>query len=425
VAKRFRTRYRAPAQQLTHGSFLLSLRGLASVDHRLRSRQRRRAATGRPDWLRRHLRAAHGPGSLSDVHLSPSIERADISARDFHVKASGVKGLARSRLEFGVDVNGRFGLEGIDNIVRFDSVGEIESESPNVSIDNAHRTNYGVYLQADTPLSPLLRVAAGGRGDYVGTENTGGFFGDRSTSNGAFSGFVSATLGPRRGFSFTGQLARAFRDPTLSDRYFRGPSGRGFITGNPDLEPETSLQFDVAARYAAGRAQVAVYAYHYRINDLIERYTTQTDFFFFRNRGRARLRGFEVEARAEAGQGFSIQGGYAIGRGIALDDDAILDDMAPDTVFAMVRQDFGDRVYAQLRASFLADDDRPGPSEVVAPDARIIDISGGWRFAPGLELRGIVRNLLDDDYYASPDPRWVYAPGRSASVTLNFEFPGK
>ena len=352
-----------------------------------------------------------------------SIERADITAKDFHVKASGVKGVARSRLEFGVDVNGRFGLEAIDNIVLFDPAGQIASQSPNLSVDNARRTNFGAYLQADTPISPMLRIAAGGRGDYVGTQNNGGFFGDRSTSNGAFSGFVSATAGSTRGFSLTGQLARAFRDPTLSDRYFRGPSGRGFITGNPELEPETSLQFDVAARYATGRAQLAVYAYHYRINDLIERYTTETDFFLFRNRGRARLRGFEIEARAEAGEGFSIQGGYAFGRGVALDDDADLDDMAPQTVFVMVRQDFGERLYAQLRASFLGRDDRPGPSEVAAPDARIVDISAGWRFAPGLELRGIVRNLLDDDYYASPDPRWVYAPGRSASITLGFTFP--
>ena len=45
------------------------------------------------------------------------------------------------------------------------------------------------------------------------------------------------------------QVARGFRDPVLSDRYFRGPSGRGFITGNPDLDPETSVQFDVGVRY--------------------------------------------------------------------------------------------------------------------------------------------------------------------------------
>lgn len=352
-----------------------------------------------------------------------SVERADVSARDFHVKASGVRGVSRARVEFGVDVNGRFGLQAIDNLLRYDSAGGLLSESPNLSVDSGRRTDSGGYIQVDAAIGPKLRGAAGGRGDYVTTRNVGGYFGDRSTSNAAFSGFASATAGPCSGFSLTGQVARAFRDPTLSDRYFRGPSGRGFITGNPDLNPETSLQFDIAARYAVGRAQLAAYAYHYRINDLIERYTTQTDFFFFRNRGRARLRGFELEARAEAGAGFSIEGGLSIGRGVALDDNADLDDTSPRTVFVMLRQDFGDTLYAQIRASVMAEDDRPGPSEVVAPDARIIDLSAGWRFAGGLELRGIVRNLLDDDFYASPDPRWVYAAGRSASLTLAFRIP--
>lgn len=353
-----------------------------------------------------------------------SIERADISANDFHVKASGVKGVGRARLEFGADVNGRFGLEAIDSIVEYDTAGEIATETNNLSVDSAHRTDTGVYLQIEAPLGNLLRVGAGGRGDYVGTENTGGFFGGRSTSNGAFSGFASATAGPFAGVTFTGQVARAFRDPTLSDRYFRGPSGRGFITGNPDLEPETSLQFDVAVRYALGRTQLAGYFYHYRIRDMIERYQTDPDFFSFRNRGRARLRGFEFEARAEAGKGFSVEGGMAFGRGRALDDDLHLDDVSPDTVFVVARQDFGEtkKAYAQMRAAFYAKDERPGPSEVEAPSATVLDLNAGWHITRQVELRGVLRNLLDDEYYASPDPRWVYAPGRSASLSLVFQF---
>ena len=72
--------------------------------------------------------------------------------------------------------------------------------------------------------------------------------------------------------------------------------------------------------------------------------------------------------------------------------------------------------------AFLAEDDRPGPSEIAAPGATILDLAGGWRFTHNLELRGLARNLLDDAYYASPDPRWVWAAGRSASVTLAVQF---
>jgi len=351
-----------------------------------------------------------------------SIERADVSAKDFHVKASAAHGLGPARLEFGVDVNGRFGLEAIDTIQRYDLSGALLTDTNNLSIDTARRTDTGAYVQADAAVASMLRLGAGARVDYVTTTNVGGYFGDYETDNGAMSGFVSATLAPAERLTFTGQVARGFRDPTLSDRYFRGPSGRGFITGNPELEPETSLQYDLAARYGFGRTQLAAYGYHYRIDDLVERYSTAPDFFFFRNRGLARVRGIELEARTSLSAGFGAEAGMNISRGTLLDDDTSLDDISANTLFFVLSKDFGARAYGQVRMSFVADDDRPGPSEIAAPGAQIVDLSGGWRFTRNLELRGMVRNLLDDDYYASPDPRWVYAPGRSGSVTVGFNF---
>jgi hemoglobin/transferrin/lactoferrin receptor protein len=351
-----------------------------------------------------------------------SIERADVSANDFHVKGSAQRALGRTRLEFGVDVNGRFDLEALDIIQAYDLAGNITRDTTNVSVEDARRTDVGAFLQADALVLPVVRLSGGIRGDSVTTRNTGGYFGDRSTSNGAFSGFVAGTVGPFSGLSVTAQVSRGFRDPTLSDRYFRGPSGRGFITGNPDLEPETSLQFDLSARYTMARTQLGVFYYAYRIDDLIERYSTQTDFFFFRNRGEGRIKGFEVETRTDFGQGFSLELGAHIGRGELRDDGSNLDDISPDTFLALVRKEFGTRAFGQVRMALLAEDDRPGPSEVVAPGATVMDLAGGWRFTSNLELRGMVRNLLDDAYYASPDPRWVWAPGRSASVTLGVSF---
>lgn len=351
-----------------------------------------------------------------------SIERADVSAKDFHAKASGTRNIARARVEFGVDVNGRYGLEAIDTNIEYATDGSIIEEVNNLSVDSARRIDVGAYAQGDLAAAEAVRLSAGVRADRVTTKNVGGFFGDRDTSNGAFSGFGAVTVGPFSGLSFTGQVSRGFRDPTLSDRYFRGPSGRGFITGNPDLDPETSLQFDFATHYTIGRTQLAAYVYHYRIDDLVERYEAEPDFFFFRNRGRAQVRGFELEARSDLGAGFSVETGLNISRGKALDDGAAIDDISPDTVFVLARKNVTDRAWTQVRASFKAEDDRPGPGEIVAPGATVIDLSAGWRFTPALELRGIVRNLLDDDYYASPDRRWVYAPGRSGSLTLGFRF---
>ena len=359
---------------------------------------------------------------FATVTSARSIERADITAKDFHVKGSGSRAAGPVRFEFGVDVNGRYGLEAVDTLLRYDLAGALTSRSENLSIDDARRVDSGAYLQVEGNVASAVRLSAGIRGDYVTTRNRGGYFGNLNTSNSAFSGFTSITAGPFEGLSLTAQVSRGFRDPTLSDRYYRGPTGRGFITGNPDLEPETSLQFDLAARYAIARTQIAAYAYHYRIMDLVERYSTATDFFFFRNQGRARLRGVEFEARTEIGAGFSLEGGINLSRGVALETGTALDDIAPRTVFVMARQDFGTSFFGQVRASLFAEDDRPGPSEVAAPPAKVVDLSGGWKLTRHVELRGIVRNLLDEAYYASPDPRWVYAPGRSGSLTVAFNF---
>jgi outer membrane receptor protein involved in Fe transport len=351
-----------------------------------------------------------------------SIERADVSANDFHVKGSAVRLVGPARVELGVDVNGRYDLEALDIIQAFDPAGTITRDTTNVSVEDARRTDTGAYVEVESALGRFARISGGIRGDHVTTKNIGGYFGDRSTSNGAASGFGALTVGPFQGFSVTAQFSRGFRDPVLSDRYFRGPSGRGFITGNPDLEPETSAQFDLATRYTVGRSQVAVYFYQYRITDLIERYQTEPDFFFFRNRGRARLRGFEVEARSDLGRGYSIEVAAQLSRGRALDDDAYLDDISPDTLSILGRKDFDRRFYAQARLAWHGNDDRPGPSEIAAPGATLLDLGGGWKVLPQLKLRGLLRNALNDTYYASPDARWVYAAGRSFSLTAAVQF---
>ena len=354
-----------------------------------------------------------------------TIERADIEAKDFHVRGFGERLMGKARLELGVDVNGRYGLHAVDDLITYNLAGDVVSTRPNVSVDKASRTDTGVYAQVDAAMTPMLSVGAGVRGDYVTTKNSGGYFGDDSTGNGAGSGYASATLGGSAGVSVTAQIARGFRDPVLSDRYYRGPSGRGFITGNPALNPETSTQFDVAVRYTAPAFRVATFFYHYRIDDLIERYLEPSlgpDNFLFRNRGEARVRGFEVEGQLTLPAGFSLDLAGQVAEGRALDDDAYLDDISPINFSATVRKQFGSRAFAQLRGAYFSDDDHFGPTERAVPGYTLIDAATGYRIARPLELRIQARNLLDEEYFASQDVRTILAAGRSVSLTANVKF---
>ena len=357
------------------------------------------------------------------------IERSDIEAKDFSLRATAERSMGRGRLEIGADVNGRFGLEAHDILISFNSTGAQTSLTDNLSTESARRVNTGLFAQVEGTVSSHLSAAAGARFDNVSSKNIGGYFGNTSITKQAFSGFGALTFGPFSGLSVTAQVARGFREPTLSDRFYRGPSGRGFITGNPDLDSETSLQFDLGVRYAASRVRVAAYGYHYRITDLVERYSTATDFFFFRNRGRAQLRGVELEAQADLGRGFTLELSGQSSRAKALGDaatsgntEAWLDDVAPLMGAAVVRKRLLDNGSVHVRLAHFGKDERNGPSEVDAPGYTLVDAGASWWLTPRVELRAVGRNLTNAEYYASPDPRWVWAPGRNASLSVLIQF---
>jgi outer membrane receptor protein involved in Fe transport len=350
-----------------------------------------------------------------------TLERADYTANDFQVRASGERFVGDARLEIGLDTNGRYDVEALDTIVDYTLTGDVARRVDSVSIESAHRTNLGAFATLEAAVAPKATLAGGVRADYVGSRNTGGYFGDRATDDGAVSGSAAVTLGPWAGVALTGQVSSGFRDPTVSDRYYRGPTGRGFVTGNPDLEPERSLQVDTGVRFTSSRLRAGLFYYHYRIDDLIERYQTAPDFFFFRNRDRANIRGVEGEAQLQMGTTtFDIVA--AMTRGRAIDDDTPLDDMPPATLVLGLRQPLGARAFASVRAAFHAEDEEAGPTEVRMPGYTVIDFVASADLTRHVGVNLNVRNLLDRTYPASPDPRAVPAAGLNAVLTATVRF---
>ncbi len=208
-------------------------------------------------------------------------------------------------------------------------------------------------------------------------QELGRLFGDRSTFNSAVSGFAALSYELSPDLELTGQVAQGFRDPLLSDRYYRGETGRGFITGNPDLDPETSVQFDLALRYTPDTAAVGVYVYRYRIVDLIERFRVGDD-FFFRNRGEAEISGIEVETSFALGSALELQIGAQALRGEVADDGSPTDGVPAPGIFAVLRGNPSSRWWWMVRGAAFARDDRPGPTEQVVPGQGVIDAGAGF-----------------------------------------------
>lgn len=327
------------------------------------------------------------------------IESAIVKARDASVRVSGERSNDRGRFVTGADFVSRFNLRAIG------------------SIDDADRYDTGVFATYEWRATPLVQIAAGGRGDQITSENRGGYFGDLSRSDFALSGHAAVTAGPFRAITTTLQIASGYREPTLSDRYFRGVSGRGFVVGNPALEPERSFQIDAAARWSGNNTTIAVFAYDYRIRNLIERFRAGAD-FNFRNRGEAEIRGLEFDMTARLPRHFALNVGAAIAEGEDADTGAALDDIAAPMLHTSLRW-AAEHMSAFVTASAYGDDDEPGPVETAREGYVTADAGIGWRWSPAFELRLVVRNLTDAYHFGSADAVAARAPGRSVMIGIN------
>jgi outer membrane receptor protein involved in Fe transport len=345
------------------------------------------------------LRASIGAYSITTTReRATGVESTAVKARDASLRFSHERRSERSRIVGGVDFVTRFNLR---------------AEG---SIEDADKYDTGAFVSWDGRITDVVQLAGGARADAIATRNNGGYFGNRETDDFALSGYGAATFGPIRGVTATIQIASGYREPVLSDRYFRGISGRGLVTGNPDLEPERSTQFDGGIRWTRGASRVALFVYDYRLRNLVERYREDRD-FFFRNRGEAEIRGIEAEVGTRLLEHLELQLGAAVASGETESGDA-LDDIAPPTLHATLR-------YALPRASIFttasayARDDEPGPVEVERPGYVDIDAGAGWRFSPWLEVRVVVRNLTNVQRFGSPDEAAAFAPGRSVMIGIN------
>lgn len=344
------------------------------------------------------------------------IDRSDTKSDDGSVRAVATRPVLGGRLQMGAEVVSRFNLESTTGRETFDLAGNRTGLTQPPAIDDAQRTNTALFVSYDHSLGARNLLSAGVRGDRVESENKGGFFGDRSTSHSALSGYAAFTSNFAQNVTGSLQVARGFRDPTLSDRFFRGPTGRGFVTGNPDLDPETSLQYDGSLRWAIGRGSVAAFGYLYEIDGLIERYSDDGANFFFRNRGEAEIRGFEIEAQTPLAAGFTLELAVTAAKGETADGEPI-DDIPAHGGFATLRW-ADERHFAYLRGASFQRDDRPGPIEVERPGYTTLELGAGWHLSDLVELRLVGRNLTDERFWESADETATLARGRSFTLGL-------
>ena len=194
------------------------------------------------------------------------------------------------------------------------------STSP--TLPNASLWSGGLFAQADLAVMNRLSVGLGVRGQAIHSETreteglTNVQAGETSNDN-ALVGSLSARYQLTGWMNLVGTVGRAFRAPNLVERYFQGavPEGNGFQLANPDLEPETSLNYDVGVKIRTDRLYAEVVYFTNQISDgirIVPTDTTVNNLPGFRNENIDKLTDRGVEALAEVGigAGFSVLGHF-------------------------------------------------------------------------------------------------------------------
>ena len=159
---------------------------------------------------------------------------------------------------------------------------------------------------------PHFTLQFGGRVDQT-TFEPGGVLPDRDFTE--FSGSVGALFRPQAASDnlvIAASFARAARNPALEELYYFGPhpGNFSFEIGNPNLESERALGFDVSLRTRAGRVQGEVTFFRNNIDDFIFR-TPLTDEEFEEREDEFDER-FGIEHEEEGGEGEGHGGEFPV-----------------------------------------------------------------------------------------------------------------
>lgn len=347
---------------------------------------------------------------------------ARTESTEFGSQISYAKKIAPAfRLEGGVDFFGRAGADAYNRYTSYDEFGaatEIAHEYPHL---DGSRGDLGFFLSADCADIERLDILGGVRYDVLRMKALPlGATAPVVTNDGQATGFVGVSYKLGRNLTAFVNLSRAYRLASINEKYYTGISGRGFIVGNPDLLPEESLNFDTGLRLLGKRHFFGLYAFRYRINDMIERYRPEPTTYTYGNIETGRLQGLEFEAEAFLADGWKVFGNVTAIRGRSLATGGPLNDVPPVRIYGGTRFWSG-RFSAELNATFCLAKTDPGPAEIGVASSELVNLKATY-FWRGLSFRLMLGNLFDAAYIWRADAEAMVEPGRNLRLGISYAF---
>ncbi len=339
-----------------------------------------------------------------------SVSRISNEALDWGINVQKRSELGPWEARWGGDLYARTGVTARET--GRDPSGRLLLEQETLS--GANEKELGLYaaFERDLGSSGRVELVTGGRLAHQRQGNAGA----ADTSDTAASAFAGLVVPLGSGFELAANAGTGLRFPSLSERYFEGTTGRGFVAGNPGLDPERSLNTDLGLRWFGRELYLSAAAFRNEIDDYIERVEVASGELTFVNLRSGRIEGVELDGAWRVSSAASLSfGGHRISG--KAEGGAALADVPSDRVHLGWSQTRGRWSWRTRFERRFAKSD-PGSGEKAIPAANVVTGSVAYAAAEGLtvSLRG--SNLLDESYFNSADRRVPLATERSLALTV-------
>jgi hemoglobin/transferrin/lactoferrin receptor protein len=366
------------------------------------------------------------PGFFSD-----SFTRSEIDSIGFN--AQSIADVGRHRLTFGVD----FYDDNVeDTALSQDCFGSFcLPPSTEVAVPESEQTGLGAYLQDGWSLSEAVTLQVGLRGDtfdFVSEEDADYPGEPFDISDSALSGNLGVIWSVTDHVNLSALVARGFRTPNLQERSFTGlaTNGEAFILQNPDLESESSWNYEIGTKVRYERYSGGLHVFYNDLTDFITLEflgTVDPDFGVelaqLANVDKATIWGVELDLEALLARRWMAFGSVAYLEGDNNVTDQPLPSIPPFKLTLGLRYQraswWGEADLRFLDRQTRLPEDDPF-FETGTTGFTVYDLRGGYDFDFGLgvlvSLENITDKLYNEPYNNRPEP------GRNLRGTLRYRF---
>ena len=216
------------------------------------------------------------------------------------------------------------------------------------------------------------------------------------------------------------QIANAFRFPSVSELFFSGETPRGNTQGNPELTPEQSIGLQLSFNHHfSDNFSTTLNAYHYKIDDYIERYTLDNT-RYYRNSPSVTIKGFELINHWAINQQWQTSIGLQWQQARDVNNNTVDDGIPKALKWSLNWQNEQFTIRQQLTYQFKDSD--IGPSEQVQASEIIWQVTGDYQVNDHVTLTLSILNVTDNRYKASSDEDAAFQPERTVNISGLWRF---